>query len=196
MPEQTPSQTIGPFFAFALTPEAYGKAAIAGNVLVSDDAPGERIRIHGQVLDGDGEPVKDALLEIWQADSDGHYAYGTVDGADRASTFVGFGRRGTDDNGMYSFMTIKPGSVVGPSAGPQAPHIAVIVFARGMLSHAYTRMYFSDEAEANGQDPVLSSVPAERRRTLLAERDESRPVPRYRFDIHLQGEEETVFFDV
>lgn len=195
MPKQTPSQTVGPYFAFGLTPEEYGKPGIASSILVNDATEGERIRIHGQVLDGAGEPITDALLEIWQADHDGRYHHPS-DKQGAVELFQGFGRRGTDENGMYSFMTIKPGRV--PSNGEvlQAPHVNLIVFARGMLVHAYTRIYFSDEVEVNDSDPVLGSVDPKRRSTLIADRDDSRAVPRYQFDVYLQGQKETVFFDV
>lgn len=181
MPKQTPSQTVGPYFAYALTPGLYGRRAIAGNRPALADAPGQSIRIEGRVLDGNGGPVIDSLVEIWQADPDGRIAPGTA----------GFGRCGTDDTGTYRFDTVKPGA---PGDG-QAPHIMMTVFARGMLSHAFTRLLFSDEEAANAADPVLATVPEERRATLIAHRQETAAGPVYRFDIHLQGEAETVFFD-
>jgi protocatechuate 3,4-dioxygenase alpha subunit len=185
MPKQTPSQTIGPFFAFALTPEQYGYpfASIASGQLADEATVGERIRIVGQVLDADGAPVNDAMVEIWQADAQGRYA---------ATGFTGFGRQGTgtDPQNRFIFDTVKPGRV----DAEQAPHISVIVFMRGILTHAYTRIYFSDEAQANARDPVLVSVPEDRRSTLIAKRQADGPT--YRFDIRMQGEDETVFFDV
>lgn len=193
MLKQTPSQTIGPFFAYGLTPEEYGKSGIWSGILVNDATKGERIRIHGQVIDGAGEPVTDALLEIWQADHDGRYHHPS---ANEKEVFQGFGRRSTDENGMYSFMTIKPGRVPATQQRKQAPHVNLIVFSRGILVHAYTRIYFSDELEANNSDPVLQSVDHKRRATLIANRDESQAVPRYNFNVHLQGRHETVFFDV
>lgn len=188
MPGQTPSQTVGPFFAFGLSPEQYGYpfASIATGHMADEAASGERIRITGQVLDGEGATVGDALIEIWQADAQGRYA--------RPDTgFSGFGRQGTgtDPENRFVFDTVKPG----PVDAEQAPHISVIVFMRGLLTHAYTRMYFSDEAQANARDPVLNSVPQERRSTLIAERQEHGGAL-YRFDIRMQGEGETVFFDV
>ena len=192
---QTPSQTVGPYFAYGLTAPQYGypHAGVASGDLVDDSAPGERIRLTGRVLDGSGEPVPDAMIEIWQADSEGRYAHP----ADRRGTnqrFRGFGRFGTgsDPENRFCFRTVKPGSV----DGEQAPHISVIVFMRGLLSHTYTRVYFSDEAAANARDPVLQSVPQERRPTLIAQREETPAGPLYRFDIVMQGENETVFFDV
>jgi protocatechuate 3,4-dioxygenase alpha subunit len=192
---QTPSQTVGPFFAYALTPEQYGYdfASIAGGVLAEGDVPGERIRIEGRVLDGKGDVVPDAMIEIWQADGQGRYAH-PADPRGSNIALKGFGRvgTGTDPESRFIFDTIKPG----PVDGQQAPHINVIVFMRGLLLHAYTRIYFSDEAEANARDPVLASVPAERRRTLIAIRDEKSGGAIYRLDIHMQGPSETVFFDV
>lgn len=192
---QTPSQTVGPFFAYALAPEQYGYdlASIAGGSLIEGDVPGQRIRIEGRVLDGKGEVVPDAMIEIWQADGEGRYAH-PADPRGSNIAFRGFGRvgTGTDPEARYIFDTIKPGSV----DGKQAPHINVIVFMRGLLLHAYTRIYFSDEAAANARDPVLASVPAERRKTLIAIKDETSADVVYRLDIHMQGPDETVFFDV
>jgi len=193
--KQTPSQTIGRYFAYGLTPEEYGKSGIATGILVNDSTQGKRMRIHGQVVDGNDEPVKDALLEIWQADHTGRYRH-PEDEPGGEPGFTGFGRRGTDDNGMYSFVTIKPGQVKGRNGELQAPHINVIVFLRGILVQAYTRVYFSDEHQANLLDRVLNSVDIDRRRTLVAQCDDSQSLPRCRFDIHLQGDDETVFFDV
>jgi protocatechuate 3,4-dioxygenase, alpha subunit len=192
---QTPSQTVGPFFAYALTPEQYGYdfASIADGSLIESDVPGQRIRIEGRVFDGKGELVPDAMIEIWQADGEGRYAH-PADPRGSNMAFKGFGRvgTGTDPEARFVFDTIKPGSV----DGTQAPHVNVIVFMRGLLLHAYTRIYFSDEAAANARDPVLASVPGERRRTLIATRDETSASPVYRLDIRMQGPDETVFFDV
>lgn len=182
MPKQTPSQTVGPFFAYALTPEPYGYRGVSGANLADDDTPGEHIRLAGRVLDGEGKPVPDAVLEIWQADSEGRY--GSPD-------FRGFGRTDTDAEGGFSFRSVKPGS---PGDGV-APHINMIVFARGMLSHAFTRIYFSDEGPANQADPVLSSVAEARRSTLIAVLRETAAGRVYEFELRLQGEGETVFFD-
>ena len=193
--KQTPSQTVGPFFAYGLTPEQYGydMASLAGPRLAGEGVAGERITIEGRVLDGEGAPIEDALIEIWQADASGRYA----DAEDlRASNqaFTGFGRcgTGTDPDKRFRFESIKPG----PVDAEQAPHITLVVFMRGLLSHAYTRLYFADEAEANARDPVLASVPAERRDTLIAQREDRAEGPLYRFDIHMQGARETVFFDL
>ena len=192
---QTPSQTVGPFFAYGLTPEQYGyqyRSAFHQKV-AADDTPGQHIRIEGRVYDGEGNPIDDALIEIWQADAEGRYPH-PADRRGVNAPFGGFGRAGTgsDPEKRFVFHTIKPGA---PGDG-QAPHINVIVLMRGLLCHAYTRIYFADEAEANARDPVLNSVPKERRGTLLAEPIETPSGTAYRFDIHMQGERETVFFDV
>ncbi|MBP2297701.1 protocatechuate 3,4-dioxygenase subunit alpha [Azospirillum picis] len=184
--KQTPSQTVGPYFAYAWTPERYGRRPLATNRLAADllsagGPPGEPIRIEGIVRDGEGAPIRDCVVEIWQARTDGTHAPGAA----------GFGRCGTDDQGRYAFDTVKPGTC----GDDHAPHIAVTVFARGMLSHVFTRLHFSDEAAANAEDPVLATVPADRRDTLIARRGETPGSVVYRFDIRLQGEGETVFFD-
>ena len=191
----TPSQTVGPFFDYGLTPTGrYPWTDLAGNNLVTPDVAGERIRIEGRVTDGDGEPVKDAMIKIWQADSQGRYAHPRDNRAPNAS-FKGFGRAGTDADGRYSFETIKPGAVAGPNGGMQAPHVLVAYFSRGLLTHIYTRIYFSDEA-ANKADPILALVPADRRATLIAKKEMRGTQPVYQFDIRVQGEGETVFFDI
>ncbi len=195
MKRQTPSQTVGPYFAYGLTPEQYGYdfSSIADGDLTTEDTQGERIRIEGRVFDGAGEPISDAMIEIWQADAIGRYAH-PADDRPSNETFTGFGRTGTgtDPENRFVFNTIKPGA---PADG-EAPHINVIVFMRGLLNHAFTRIYFADEAEANAGDSVLNAVPAERRETLVARREDHAGEQVYRFDIHMQGERETVFFDV
>jgi protocatechuate 3,4-dioxygenase alpha subunit len=191
----TPSQTVGPFFAYGLTPAGqYEWNDAFTNNLVTPDATGERIRIEGKVFDGDGKAVPDCMLEIWQADAQGRFADPQDDRALPNSKFRGFGRCGTGAIGEYAFDTIKPGSVPDPDGKPQAPHILVAIFARGMLLQNYTRIYFDTEA-ANAADPVLALVPAERRATLIAKRAPGDNAV-YHFDIHLQGDHETVFFDV
>jgi protocatechuate 3,4-dioxygenase, alpha subunit len=191
----TPSQTVGPFFKYGLTPsgEYDWNDAFTSN-LVTQDASGERIRIEGRVLDGDGAPVPDAMLEIWQADAQGRFSDPQDKRALPNSTFKGFGRCGTDANGSYAFDTIKPGIMPDPDGKPQAPHILLAIFARGMLLHLYTRIYFDGEAD-NAADPVLALVPADRRATLIATR-KAGAASAYHFDVRLQGGNETVFFDV
>lgn len=194
-PGQTPSQTVGPYFAYGLTPEQYGYPlkSIAGGRLAADETEGERIRIEGQVFDGNGAIVSDAMIEIWQADAQGRYAH-PADPRGSNAGFRGFGRfgTGTDPESRFVFDTVKPGA----AGDGQAPYVNVIVFMRGLLLHAFTRLYFSDEAAANAGDPVLASVPADRRDTLIAKRRVGPTGVVYRFDIHMQGERETVFFDV
>jgi protocatechuate 3,4-dioxygenase alpha subunit len=191
---QTPSQTVGPYFAYGLTGDQYGfqMKGISGSAMAPADIAGERIRIEGVVRDGHGEPIPDALIEVWQADAQGRYAH-PADPRGSNAAFKGFGRMGTgtDPQRRFVFDTIKPGRV----DGRQAPHINVIVTMRGLLNHLFTRIYFSDEAAANAADPVLQSVPTERRPTLIAERRDTQTGPVYRFDIHMQGPNETVFFD-
>lgn len=186
MAEFTPSQTVGPFFSMALAhPEE--------NILVPHDREG-RIRLEGVVVDGDGEHVEDALLEIWQADAKGRYRH-PDDSPDHSDGFTGFGRASTDfETGRYWFDTIKPGPVPDPEGELQAPHIAVVVQGRGMLNPLFTRIYFADEAEANQRDLVLGMVPADRRHTLVADPVEGSDPPAYRYDIRLQGGDETIFF--
>jgi protocatechuate 3,4-dioxygenase alpha subunit len=192
----TPSQTVGPFFAYGLTSNGkYDWNDAFTNNLVTSDATGERIRVEGRVFDGDGEAVPDCMLEIWQADAQGRFADPKDKRALPNAKFRGFGRCGTDKNGDYAFDTIKPGAVPDPDGRPQAPHILVAVFARGMLLHNYTRIYFEGEA-GNAADPVLALVPTDRRESLIARRDQGNGNAVYRFDIRLQGENETVFFDI
>jgi len=191
----TPSQTVGPYFAYGLTANGkYDWNDAFSNNLVTADTSGERIRIEGQVFDGDGAVVPDCMLEIWQADAQGRFSDPQDKRALPNSTFKGFGRIGTDAKGAYAFDTIKPGQVADPDGKPQAPHIVLAVYARGMLLHLYTRIYFDGEA-ANAADPVLALVPAERRSTLIATR-QAGAANVYHFDVHLQGGNETVFFEM
>ncbi|HEX9809686.1 MAG TPA: protocatechuate 3,4-dioxygenase subunit alpha [Alphaproteobacteria bacterium] len=197
MAGQTPSQTIGPYFAYVLTPEPYGRRGIADNRLTTPATLGPRIRIVGRLRDGMDQPVEDALIEIWQANAAGRYRHPADDRDDVPvdPAFTGFGRCRTGGDGGFEFQTVKPGRVPGRGNRLQAPHIGVIVQARGLQVPAFSRIYFSDEAPANGEDLVLSSVEEERRGTLIARREEAEGGPVYRFDIYLQGERETVFFD-
>ncbi len=188
---QTTAQTIGPFFHFALMRDGVDE-------LDPDQAAGTPIIVTGTVLDGAGDPITDAMVEIWQADGGGRYRH-PADGrvGDVPTSFIGFGRVASDDDdGTFRAATAMPGTIPGPDGSVQAPHLNVQVFARGLLDHLSTRMYFPDNP-ANGDDPVLAAVPADRRDTLIArhEGDEG-GVPVYRFDLVLQGEGETVFFDI
>jgi protocatechuate 3,4-dioxygenase alpha subunit len=185
----TPSQTVGPYFRIGLT-EKYSKPSLA-----APQAKGERVGLSVRLLDGYGVPVNDALIEIWQADASGKYNHPDDPQAQAGDPACdGFGRMGTDEDGRCQFDTVKPGCVPGPGNSLQAPHLNVAVFSRGMLKQFYTRIYFAGDP-ANQQDPVLALVPAERRETLMARPDPVKP-GFWRFDIHLQGEGETVFFDV
>lgn len=183
MPEpkliQTPSQTVGPFYGYALP-------YVGGAEVVPPWHP-DAIRLHGTVLDGAGDPVPDAILEIWHADAHGNpiAARGSLerDGV----TNTGFGRTPVNRAGEYAFSLLKPGG-----HGDHAPYVLVTVFARGLLHHLFTRAYFGDEEQANDADAFLGAVPADRRDTLIAVPDGDRG---YRFDVRLQGEGETVFLD-
>ncbi|MEZ5101795.1 MAG: protocatechuate 3,4-dioxygenase subunit alpha [Thermoleophilia bacterium] len=188
-PGETPSQTVGPYFHLGL-------AAPGERVLAGPDVPGRRIRIEGQVLDGDRRPVEDALLELWQANAAGRYRHPLDDREELPldEGFLGYGRCSTDfRTGLYAFETIAPGRVPHPDGGLQAPHLSLVVQARGMLLPSFTRIYLGDEAEANATDPLLAALPPERAATLIAA-----PVSpgTYRFDVRFQGDDETVFLDV
>ncbi|MBZ0146639.1 MAG: protocatechuate 3,4-dioxygenase subunit alpha [Pseudorhodoplanes sp.] len=192
----TPSQTVGPWFAYGLTPLGrYDWSDVATGNLITADVVGDRIRIEGAVTDGDGVPIHDAMIEIWQADGQGRLPARGQNGATPNTSFKGFGRAPTDAKGVFFFDTVKPGAIAGPDGKPQAPHILVALYARGLLVHLYTRIYFADEA-ANASDPILKLVPADRRDTLIAKKETQGGKTVYRFDIRLQGEGETVFFDV
>ena len=190
----TPSQTVGPYFAMRL-PWADGPFVVP---------PGTEnaITITGRLTDGAGDPIPDGLIETWQANPAGRFAHpddprGPVAGGDRA--FRGFGRCETARDGSFTIVTLKPGRVPsGDDGGDQAPHIDVSVFSRGMLDRSVTRIYFADEESANAADPVLERVPAARRGTLLAvPYDDGTATPGlYRFDIRMQGDQETVFFEL
>jgi protocatechuate 3,4-dioxygenase alpha subunit len=185
----TPSQTVGPYFHLGLT-DKRSIACIAG-----EDVKGERVTIICSVFDGDGLPVPDAMIELWQADANGKYNHpeGTWDESE-SPIFRGFGRMATCEDGSCVFKTIKPGQVPGPNGQLQAPHINVSIFARGLLKHLPTRIYFEGD-RANESDPVLALLPNERRQTLMAHPDPANPGT-WRFDVRLRGERETVFFDI
>jgi len=192
----TASQTVGPFYHYALDRPQWTDLTRYG-------AKGEKIRVTGRILDGDGKPCPDAFLELWQANAEGRYNHPADDQDKKLDPrFVGFGRVGADAKGKYSFVTIRPGAVPGRGNAMQAPHIAVNLFARGLLKHVATRIYFPDHAEANEADPVLGAIddPAQRA-TLIARRAKPTKVgramlPTYRFDIVLQGPGETAFLDI
>ncbi len=200
--KETPSQTAGPFLHIGMAPAAAGlpeRSQQQDNVIAGAAVEGERIRIEGYVLDGTGHKVKDAALEAWQADSKGAFPEGPIE----AAAFRGWGRAVTDfSTGLWWFETVKPGAVPGRvgadgKAAVQAPHLCLWVVARGINVGLSTRLYFDDEAEYNAKDPVLAVIEqVGRRETLLARRESRGGETVYRFDIVLQGEGETVFFDV
>jgi protocatechuate 3,4-dioxygenase alpha subunit len=187
VPGLTPSQTIGPFLHIEVPYDGEEQ-------LVAPNHPGA-VRLLGTVKDGKGDAVEDALIEIWQANAAGRYAHpeDTREDIPLEDGFTGFGRCATDHEGRFEFLTVKPGPVPGPDGRPQAPHIDVSLFARGLLNRLVTRIYFPDEDEANAGDPILSLIEDEAdRQTLIAEQDDGA----VRFDIHLQGDRETAFFVV
>lgn len=183
---QTPSQTVGPFFKNALLRTEFA-------TLVNDRTRGERVVIEGFVLDGERAPVSDAMVETWQANAEGRYDH-PADTQEKLldPNFYGFGRVATGEYGSFRLVTIKPGPVPGGHGTLQAPHINVSIFARGLLKRLVTRIYFPEEP-LNASDPVLNAVPPARRPTLIARRDGGAIL---RFDIILQGADETVFFDI
>jgi protocatechuate 3,4-dioxygenase alpha subunit len=203
---ETASQTGGPYVHIGLAPQQAGFDIFENNfgaTLHGAQTQGQRIAIEGQVFDGSGSVLRDVLLEIWQANAAGKYAHaGDLQDKPLDPQFRGWGRAAAHfETGLYRFDTIKPGSVAGRKGQPQAPHINVWVVARGINMGLHTRLYFSDEAAANAADPVLNGIEWETRRaTLVAQRaapDAERDgLPLYRFDIRLQGEGETVFFDI
>jgi protocatechuate 3,4-dioxygenase, alpha subunit len=187
-PEPTPSQTVGPFFHEALLGDDHSE-------LVPPDHP-RVVRIGGTVYDGAGEPVPDAMVEIWQANEAGRYADPTDDHKYPVldpEAISGFGRTGTDAEGRFSFLTVKPGPVPGPGGSLQAPHIMFSIFARGLLKRLVTRIYFPDEDESNARDPVLSSIEDPEFRKTLVAHDEGGAL---RFDVHFQGDHQTAFFEL
>jgi protocatechuate 3,4-dioxygenase alpha subunit len=200
--KETGSQTAGPYVHIGLIPHQAGFDIFQnnfGNVVAGAATKGERIVIEGRVIDGTGTPVRDALIEIWQANADGRYNHP----ADRQKKpldpdFRGWGRTGADfKTGIYTFETVKPGAVIGRHTRMMAPHINVWIVSRGINIGLHTRMYFSDEADANAADPVLNLIEQEeRRQTLIAKRTSRDGKIVYSFDIVLQGDNETVFFDV
>ncbi len=197
---ETASQTAGPYVHIGLAPGAAGFDIYRRELgwdIAGPNAQGERIRVEGLVMDGTGSPVKDVLIEVWQANADGHYAHPEGRGQVEDG-FRGWGRVITDfDTGQWGFDTVKPGLVPGRNGAVQAPHLNLWIVARGINIGLNTRVYFDDEADANAADPVLNMIEWHNRRpTLIAKRSVQNGKPTYRFDIRLQGEGETVFFDI
>jgi len=188
----TPSQTVGPFFHYMLTPHAYDVPELFETDLTSGTGLADTIRIEGRILDTDGEPTTDTLVEIWQADADGQYATSEAVLEGNRRPFHGFGRSDTDSQGIFRFTTIRPGRSPGADGKLQAPHIAVNVLGRGLLRHLTTRFYFAGDP-ANAEDQVLGLVPAGRRETLMLKQGADGV---WRIDIRLGGEGETVYFGV
>lgn len=189
----TTSQTVGPYLHIGLAPRNCADIAFDGRVDQSD-----RIVVEGRAFDGDGNPLTDGMIEVWQADAAGHYdhPHDLRSGRDESHRSAsGFGRVPTEDGGRFRFTTVKPGRVPAPDGTLQAPHLVIAFFARGLLKHLSTRLYFADEPEANAEDFVLAAVPAPRRHTLIAE--VAAPGV-YRWTLTLQGpaDRETVFFAV
>jgi protocatechuate 3,4-dioxygenase alpha subunit len=185
----TPSQTAGPYFHLGMT-ETRSVPCLAG-----PHTKGERVWLTCRVLDGDDSPVPDGMIEIWQANAEGRYNHhDDVQEKIGDSGWFGFGRMPTAEDGSCTFETIRPGRVAGPGSVLQAPHLSAAIFARGLLKQLYTRIYFAGDP-ANSEDPVISLVPPPRRETLMAQMDRAHPA-HWRFDIHLQGARETVFFDL
>ena len=200
--KESASQTAGPYVHIGLAPHAAGFDIFEknfSNVLAGPQTKGDRITIEGRVIDGSGTPLRDVLIEIWQANAAGKYNH-PADRQDKPidPTFRGWGRAASDfETGVFSFETIKPGVVAGRGGRPMAPHVNLWIVARGINIGLNTRMYFSDEAAANAADPVLNLIEWEvRRNTLIAQRDDRGGKRVYKFDINLQGPQETVFFDI
>ncbi len=200
--KETTSQTAGPYVHIGLIPHQAGFDIFEknfGNVIAGPKTAGQRIRIEGQVFDGTGTPVRDVLIETWQANAAGRYHHPSdVQNKPLDPDFRGFARTGSDfETGLYTIDTIKPGVVPGRRGRPMAPHINFWIVARGINVGLNARMYFADETEANAVDPVLNLIELDsRRKTLLAEPAMRGDVLVYRFDIRLQGDNETVFFDI
>lgn len=197
---ETASQTAGPYVHIGLVPSDTGIEIYdheLGRDIAGPNAKGERIRVEGRLIDGNGAALKDGLIEVWQANAAGVYAHPESSG-DVEEGFRGWGRVIADfDSGAWFFETVKPGAGPGRSGARQAPHISLWIVARGINIGLNTRLYFDDEGAANDADPVLGRVdPPHRRDTLIATRDDSGDTPVYRFDIRLQGDGETVFFDI
>ena len=199
--KESPSQTAGPYVHIGLTPNLQDITGVyetdPGAQMLTPGTKGERIAITGRVLDGSGMAVADAVLEIWQADADGSYGGAHGPSSNTTPAFTGWSRKATDSEGRYRFETIKPGRVPGPDGKPMAPHVTLWIVARGINTGLHTRIYFDDEAGANAADPVLTRIMDTRRRpTLVAKRSVEDGKVIYTHDIRLQGEDETVFFDI
>ncbi|WP_303852758.1 protocatechuate 3,4-dioxygenase subunit alpha [Bartonella apis] len=200
--KESPSQTVGPYIHIGATPNYVGIHGVyphdLGSTMLTDETKGERIILEGQVFDGGGEPIKDALVEIWQADANGLYNSVNETRGRADPTFTGWGRQpASADKAFFRFETIRPGVTPYPDGRKQAPHITVWVGARGINIGLHTRAYFSDMEELNKKDPLLNRIDSEKRRnTLIAKKSERDNVTVFTFNIIVQGENETVFLDI
>jgi protocatechuate 3,4-dioxygenase alpha subunit len=198
--KETPSQTAGPYVHIGMTPNFCGITGVIdadmGSTMINGDVEGERIVISTRIFDGAGAPLHDGVVEIWQADAKGSYVAPMQPASNLAPAFTGWGRQPANAEGVVTFETIKPGRVEGPDGKLMAPHVSLWIVARGINIGLQTRLYFADEGEANKEDYVLNRIMDPRRRETLIARKEDGSVPRYVLDIHLQGDKETVFFDI
>jgi protocatechuate 3,4-dioxygenase alpha subunit len=199
--KETPSQTAGPYVHIGLAPAVAGlrlNGPQPGAEIAGPEVSGRRVRIEGRVFDSDGAPVRDAVIEVWQADAQGRYPHpDDPRGSEVEPGFRGWGRVVPDlATGRFTIETIKPGPVPGRGGAVQAPHLTLWLVARGINIGLHTRLYFGDEEQANAICPVLARIEPHRRGTLVAAREQAGPPPVYRFDIHLAGPAETVFFDI
>lgn len=199
--KESPSQTAGPYIHIGTNPNWVEITGVwqddLGLVLVGPETKGERILIEGIVTDGVGTPVRDALVEIWQADAEGLYPSPEDQRGKADPAFAGWGRQPLSaEDGSFRFETIRPGSVPFPGGGTQAPHVTFWIVARGINLGLHTRIYFGDETEANAADPLLRRIGPERRNTLIAPRTERDGMPVFTFNVRLQGDGETVFLDM
>jgi protocatechuate 3,4-dioxygenase alpha subunit len=198
--KESASQTAGPYVHIGMTPNFCDITGVIeadlGKTMLNGAVEGERIDIVLRLVDGAGAPVSDGVVEIWQADASGNFVGAMAANSNSVPAFTGWGRQPASADGVTTFETIKPGRVEGPDGRPMAPHISLWIVARGINIGLQTRLYFADEAEANREDFVLNKIMDPRRRETLIARKEAGAVPRYVLDIHLQGERETVFFDI
>ncbi len=199
--KESPSQTAGPYVHIGLTPNFAEITGVfdkdLGSEMLTPDTKGERIIVAGRIIDGAGSPCGDAVVEVWQADAEGAFAAPHGPSSNAAPSFTGWGRTPTNPDGAFRFETIKPGRIPAPDGKLMAPHVTLWIVARGVNIGLHTRLYFEDESEANTGDFVLNRVMDPRRRqTLIAKRSDTNGTPTYTLDIHLQGDKETVFFDI
>ena len=198
--KETPSQTAGPYVHIGMTPNFCGITGVypadPGATMIQGEVEGERITLAVRLIDGAGAPLGDGVVEIWQADATGSFAAPMSPDSNSVPAFTGWGRQPADQDGVATFETIKPGRVPAPDGSLQAPHVSLWIVARGINIGLQTRLYFEDEAEANAADYVLNRIADPKRRQTLIARRQGGPGVTYALDIHLQGDDETVFFDI